>query len=458
MRELGRALPSLSVEPPGPNSRRLAAELAKFESPGISTISTGDIPIFWERASGANVVDADGNLYIDMTSAFGVASIGHAHPKVVRAVAEQVRKLAHGMGDIYPHPLRAELAKKLAEITPGKLQKCMYGSTGAEAVELALKTAARTTSKPGVLAFHGAFHGQSYGALQVTARRVFRDPFSSSIRQHVVHVPYPYSYRSSLTSDPVRLGTACLEYIERLLGNPSSAIPPIGAILVEPVQGRDGEIVPPPEFLPGLRRICDERGLLLIADEVMTGFGRTGEWFAINHWGVQPDIMCLGKALGGGFPISVCIATEEVMDAWSYSTGEPPHSSTFMANPMGCAAALAAIQVIEAEGLVRRAEELGNYLKEKLIRLQERHPIIGEVRGLGMMIGVELVKDRVTREPAPRETMRVIKGALREGVILLAGGAYGNVISIEPPLVITKRQLDFSVQVLERCLAEVRVS
>ncbi len=448
----GKGLPSVATEPPGPESRRLAEALSRYESPAISTISAGQVPIFWAEAKGANVVDADGNTYIDMTSAFGVASVGHAHPKVVRAMGRQAQRLVHGMGDIYPHPLRAELARRLAEIAPGRLEKCLFGSTGAEAVELALKTAARFTGKPGVIAFHGAFHGQSFGALGATARRYFRDPFISQIPGNVVHAPYPYCYRCPWGEDCPSCVRACLHYVEHLLDNPSSGVPPIGAILVEPVQGRDGEIVPPPEFLPGLESIARKRGLLLIVDEIMTGLGRTGRMFAVEHWGVQPDIMCLGKALGGGFPISICTGTAEVMDAWSYASGEPPHSSTFMANPMGCAAALATLEVIEEESLIARSQRLGDYLKAGLLKLERRFPIIGEVRGLGMMAGMELVKDRSTKEPATEETRRVIREALRHGVILLAGGTYGNVISLEPPLVITRRQLDYAIDILQGCL------
>lgn len=448
----GRLLPEIVVPPPGPESRRLAGELARYESPNVTYLAE-DFPVFWAEARGANVRDVDGNVFVDLTAAFAVAGAGHAHPRIVEAIRNQAGRLVHGMGDVHPPDVKVELLRALAEVTPGGLARSVLANSGAEAVEAALKTAMIATGKPRVLAFHGGYHGLTYGALSVSGREDFRAPFAAQLGPMAVHAPYPYPYRSPLGRDPEEVGAAALRWVEHLLDTPGTASEGIGAILVEPVQGRGGDVVPPDAFLPGLRRICDERGLLLVLDEVYTGFGRTGRWFACEHWGVVPDLMVVGKALTGGLPFAACIGTDAVMERWPRSRGEAIHTSTFLGNPVGCAAALASIAVLREEALVERSASLGARLKARLEERTRDHPRVGEVRGLGMMIGMEMVRDRETREPAPELTGRVVVEGLRRGVLLLGGGLHGNVLSLSPPFVITEEQADAALGVVEEILA-----
>lgn len=450
----GTLLPRIVVEPPGPCSRALTRALIAAEGPAISTTANGDVPIFWEAAAGANVLDADGNVYVDTTSAFGVASIGHRRPEVVTAVQEQSARLMHGMGDYLPVTARLMLAERLAALAPMQPAKVLFGLSGSDAVELAVKVATVATGRPGVIAFHAGFHGQSYGALALAGRRTFRDPFAAQLGRHVLHAPYPYPFRFEGTPD--ECAAAALAAVASLLDGPSPAAGPVGAVLVEPVAGREGEIVPPPSFLPGLRRLCDRRGLLLIADEVYTGFGRTGRLFAVEHWGVTPDLLCAGKALGGGMPVSAVLGRADLMDAWRPTTPEAPHSSTFLGHPVSAAAALAALDVLERERLVERSALLGARLRGRLDALSTRHDCIGEVRGLGLMLGLELVRPPRSRAPAPDLLGAVVGEALRRGVILLPGGMDGNVISLGPPFVATDEQLDAAVNAIDAALFATR--
>ncbi len=451
----GTALPSIAVPPPGPRSRALAAELARWESPNVTYLAD-DFPVFWEEARGANVRDADGNVYVDLTAAFAVAGAGHAHPRIVEAVRAQAERLLHGMGDVHPPSIKVELLRTLAEVAPGALAKSVLANSGAEAVEAALKTAAIATGKPRVIAFHGGYHGLTYRALSVSGREDFRAPFSAQLGADAVFVPYPYPLRSPFGRDPEAVCAATLAYLEHLLDTPGTAHEGIGAILAEPVQGRGGDVVPPDGFLPGLRRICDERGLLLILDEVYTGFGRTGRWFACEHENVVPDLLVVGKGLTGGLPFAACIGTAEVMDRWPPSSGEAIHTSTFLGHPLGCAAALASIAALRDERLVERSAALGARMLARLSAFAAGHPRVAEVRGRGMMIGVELVRDRASLTPAPELVGRVVVEALRRGVLVLGGGIHGNVLSLSPPFVLTDEQADHALGVLEEILTVLR--
>jgi len=319
-------------------------------------------------------------------------------------------------------------------------------------VEAALKTAVIATGRPRVLAFHGGYHGLTYRALSVSGREDFRAPFSAQLGSSAVFVPFPYPYRSPFGRDPEEVCAATLRLIEHTLDTPGSASEGIGAILVEPIQARGGDVVPPDGFLPGLRRICDERGLLLVLDEVYTGFGRTGRWFACEHWGVVPDVMVVGKGLTGGFPFAACIGTDAVMEHWPRSTGEAIHTSTFLGHPVGCAAALASMSALRDERLVERSAELGARIMARLADTTADHPRVGEVRGRGMMIGVEMVRDRGTREPAPELAGRLMGEGLRRGVILLGGGIHGSVLSLSPPFVLTEEQAEAALGVVEEIL------
>jgi 4-aminobutyrate aminotransferase-like enzyme len=402
-------LPLLKTSIPGPRSRALARELRRHECRNTTFVSR-DWPVFWERARDCNVWDADGNRYLDLTAAFGVASVGHSNPRVTAAARAQLAKLPHAMGDVHPNELKVLLAAELSSLTfarwlnkpqtPDPKSKTLLCNSGSEAVEAALKTAALATGKPGVIAFTGAYHGLTYGALDATAWNFFRAPFHPQLPGFTVHV--------APTESAVR---AAFEQSER----------GIGAVIVEPILGRGGVVVPPPEFLPMLRRVCNEHRALLIADEIFTGFCRTGRWFAVDHWAAVPDLICVGKAMSNGFPISACIGRSDVMDAWPESSGEALHTSTHLGNPLGCAMALATI------GEMKRLR-----LDERARRLQDRLP----GRGLGFMKGVEL--------PDAAACQRAVQRLLRRGILALGGGERGNVLTLTPPLTIIEKELDFA--------------
>jgi 4-aminobutyrate aminotransferase-like enzyme len=419
-------------------------QLRDFESRNVVHIEPdGAWPIVWERAKDVFVWDADGKKYLDLTGAFGVAAAGHANPSVVKAGQAQLARLPHAMGDVHPSTRKAELARELSRITferwtgGMKTGKAIFSNSGFEAVEAALKTAILATGRHGVIAFTGAYHGLGYGALNATHREFFRKPFQTQLREFVRFVQFP-----ARAADLATVEFQIRHLIRREW---------IGAILVEPVQARGGINVPPPEFLPLLRKLCDEFGALLIADEIYTGFGRTGKWFASEHTGATPDLICLGKALTGGFPLSACVGRADLMDAaWPQSKGEAIHTSTFLGNPVGCAMALAQIGEIEKMKLPERAAELGKFL---LAELQSKIPngkFQIAVRGQGLMAGVEL--RRHDGSPATAETFAAVKTLLQRGYIFLPEGEYGNVISFTPPLTITKPQLAKAVTTLAEVL------
>jgi 4-aminobutyrate aminotransferase-like enzyme len=439
-------LPQMITAVPGPASRALAERLRRVECRNTTYLSD-DWPVFWQAAAGACVRDADGNVYLDFTGAFAVAAVGHTDPAVVSAARDQAGRLLHGMGDVHPTELKVRLAETLAEVTPGRLTKSLFSSGGAEAVETALKTAVMRTGRSGVIAFHGAYHGLGPGSLDATARKAFRAPFRSGLGRNTVHLPFPTADRGPAA--PV------LEQLERLLAHPDTAAEDIGAVLLEPIQGRGGVRIPPADFLPGLRGLCDRHGLVLILDEIYTGFGRTGRWFACEHDGVVPDLMCVGKAMGGGFPISACIGTPEVMDAWPQSTGEALHTSTFLGNPLGCAMALAAIGQMRRLDLPARSADTGAAMLADLRRRLSRHAVVGDIRGRGMMIGVELRgPGRDGERTGGRVAFAAAKAALRRGLLILPGGSFGNVIGLAPPLILTREQADAGIAILDEALAE----
>lgn len=443
----GDLLPNIAVTPPGPRSRNLASRLRAHESPNVTFVSKNS-PIFWREALGANVLDVDGNVYVDLTAGFGVAAAGHRNRRVCDAIRSQLDVLAHGLGDVHPPDIKVQLLDRLAEITPPGLEMTILASSGAEAVEAALKTARLASGQPGVLCFGGAYHGLTYGALAVTDGDFFRGPFEDQLGIPVARVPYPNPFRAESVS---RIGVA--DVLQTTLDSASrhlDADPSIGVIIVEPILGRGGIVVPPDGFLRGLRELCDYRSLLLIFDEVFTGFGRTGRWFACEHEGVVPDLLCVGKALTGALPFSACIGRREVMTSWPPSSGEAIHTSTFLGNPLSCAAALAQIDEIERQQLVERSARLGEMLIGRLRQLQTRCPHIGEARGRGLFVAVELVSDQDSRRPDPELAQAVVGDALRRGLILLSGN---HVLEITPPLTITDQQFAFAIDTLEDCLA-----
>jgi 4-aminobutyrate aminotransferase-like enzyme len=443
--------------------------LRDYESRNIVFVEPdGSWPIVWERAKDAHVWDADGKKYLDLTAAFGVAAAGHANPRIVKAGQKQMSRLLHAMGDVHPHARKAELARELSRITferwsTGKKSgKIILSNSGFEAVESAFKTALLATGRRGVIAFEGAYHGLGYGALNATHRDFFRSPFHSQLRAFGHFVPFPVTAdvrrltssskretrNAKRNNEPSHVGCHEVERLIRQIFRRER----IGAILAEPVQGRGGIRVPPGEFLPLLRKLCDEHDALLILDEIFTGFGRTGKWFACEHSGVVPDLICLGKALTGGFPLSACVGRAGLMDtAWPASRGEAIHTSTFLGHPVGCAMALAQIQEIEKLGLPERSAELGRFLLGELQSKISSPKLRIALRGLGLMAGIELrLPDG---RPATDTAMQAIKAMLRRGYILLPEGEHGNVISFTPPLTITQAQLAKSVTELQKILA-----
>jgi 4-aminobutyrate aminotransferase/(S)-3-amino-2-methylpropionate transaminase len=378
-------------------------------------------PIFWERAAGANVWDVDGNRFVDLTAAFGVANTGHSHPRVVEAVVDQSRDLLHAMGDVQPAAAKVALLEALCRRFPGGgAARAVLGSSGADAVETALKTARLATERDGVVAFEGAYHGLSYGALDATWRPFFREPFAGRLADATVFA---------------RFGD--LEHVRDVAAGTSV---PIAALLVEPIQGRGGERVPPDGFLSGLRELCDAEGWLLIADEIYTGFGRTGRWFACEHEGVVPDLLCVGKGLASGMPISACLGRAEVMDSWPQSTGEALHTQTFLGHPPSCAAALASLAVIEEEKLVECAAETGARALLHLKGLLEGCPHVADVRGRGLMLGLEC--------DSAEQARGACSAALGRGVIALQSGDRGEVVSVTPPLGIEPEVLESALDIV----------
>ena len=426
----------------------LAKRLAKVEVPAASAISRGEIPVFWERARGSNIVDVDGNRYVDITGAMFVTAAGHANPRITAAIAEQSNLLLHSAGCNNPNVPRLKLAEMLATITPGDLTASYIGNSGGEAVDMALKTARLYSGKNTVIAFQGGFHGKTMASLAVTSKNFFRAPWQPLLAG-TAHSPYAYCYRCAFGQHYPECNLLCARYLDHLISNPSSGIADVGAVIVEPVQGLGGVIVPPPEFLSIVAETCKRRGVLLIVDEIITGFGRTGTLFAVERSQVVPDIMVMGKGIASGFPVSVMITTQEIASCWEAEQ----HTSTFLGHPVGCAAALAGIQEILENDLVRRSAELGKYMNQKLSEMQAHHPLVGEVRGIGMLAAIELVKDRRTHEPAPFETERMVKEMLKRGVMAtLRGGDYNNCLRLAPSFTITRDQLDYALGALDESL------
>jgi 4-aminobutyrate aminotransferase-like enzyme len=448
--------------------------LRQYESRNVTFIEAdGSWPAVWERAKGVQVWDAHGKRYLDLTAGFGVAAAGHANPRVVKAGRAQMGRLLHAMGDVHPHAAKAQLARELSRITferwlskpdaattdvtrrpshrspslsrllPSATRgfnpraKTIFCNSGFEAVEAALKTAMLAKRKPGIIAFKDGYHGLGYGTLNATHREHFRALFRSQLRELGHFVSFPTAAADlDQFSDSVR-------HLFRAAS--------IGAVLVEPVQVRGGINLPPLEFLPLLRRLCDEHEALLIFDEIYTGFGRTGKWFACEHSSTVPDIICLGKALTGGFPVSACTGRADVMDAWPPSSGEAIHTSTFLGHPVGCAMALAQIQEIRDRLLVRRSAKLGRALVESLQSELPKCRLRLLVRGLGLLVGIEV--RRPDGSPATNEVLETVKAMLHRGFILLPEGEHANVIGFTPPLVISENQLKTTVRTLGEILA-----
>jgi 4-aminobutyrate aminotransferase-like enzyme len=399
----------------------LSRELARLEAPAVNTLYRREPAVVWREARGSNVVDVDGNRFIDLTSGFGVASIGHRHPRVLAALRRQGARLVHAMGDVAAHPGRIELARRLAALAPVEDAAVYFAISGADAVEIALGSALLATARAGILAFEGAYHGTTFGALAVTSRPAFRAPFAAHLTPHVVRLPF---------------GCPPREIDAALTGRD------FGCAIVEPILGREGVVLPPEGWLESLARACRRNGVLLIADEIFTGFGKTGDWFVSRREGISPDLLCCGKALGGGLPIAAVIGRREIFAAWDRG-GEALHTATFLAHPLACAAALATLEVLARERLPARAARLGRRVATRLRRIAKARPGL-QVRGRGLLWGLEL--------ESSEQAARLVADARGAGLLLLAGGTRGNVVQLAPPLSIHERQLDYALAALERLL------
>ena len=406
------------------NHRELRARLAAVESRGV-TFLADDFPPFWESASGSEVVDAEGMRYIDFTSAFGVASVGHSHPDVVAAIRDQAGSLMHAMGDVHPNELKVRLMEKLAAFH-GAPAKVMLSVTGSDAVETAMKTARLATGRNGILAFEGAYHGLGYGSMTLAGREVFRAPFRDQEADVVRRACYPTN-----------------GHVEQSIAQVGAALSAgkIGSVIIEPIQGRGGIVVPADGALRRIAELARKSGALVIFDEVMTGFCRTGRRFAFEHEQVRPDILVVGKALGAGMPISAIVAPPEIMDAWPRSEGEAIQTGTYFGHPLACAAALATLDIMERENLAERAEGLGERLLRRLSRFG--------ARGRGLMVGIECESEALAKKAGAE--------ALKRGLIVLVDGDRSNVIELLPPLTISESLLDEGVGKLEQSLAAAGV-
>ncbi len=438
-------LPHISTPLPGPKAQKILALDQQYVSPSY----TRDYPMVAKRGEGAIVEDVDGNLFLDFAAGIAVVSTGHCHPDVVRVIQKQAATLIHMSGTDFYYPALAQLAEKIAQITPGKFPKrAAFGNSGTEAMEAAMKIARYHTKRHRFIAFLGGFHGRTFGSLSLTASKAVQRRGFGPLLPGVVHVPYanPYRCPQGHAAPDCACDCVCTDRIERELFR--TAVPPeeVAAIVVEPIQGEGGYVIPPPSFLDGLRRLADKYGILLIFDEVQCGMGRTGKMWACDHTGVVPDILVTAKGIASGLPLGVTVARAELMN-W----GPGAHASTFGGNPIACMAALETIRLLE-EKYIANAARQGEYLMGKIVDWPHKHRMVGQVRGRGLMIGIELVKSQETREPNPEGRNRVVESAFEHGLLVLGCGE--STIRLMPPLIIDRAQADCAVEILDRCISE----
>ena len=439
-------LPRLITPLPGPNARRVVEQDHRYISPSY----TRSYPLVAKRGFGAIVEDTDGNTFLDFNAGIAVAATGHCHPEVVAAVQRQAAELIHMSCTDFYYEGMVDLAEKLAAIAPGKEAKKVYfGNSGTEAIEAAIKLARYHTGREKIIAFYGAFHGRTMGSLSLTASKAVQRKGFGSLLSGVFHVPYANTYRCPYGHEVKDCCTDCAKFIERVLFTKIVDPQEVAAIIVEPIQGEGGYVPGPAEFLRDLQRICRQHGILLITDEVQSGMGRTGKWWAGDHSGIEPDILCVAKGIASGLPLSATIARAGVMD-WKPGA----HASTFGANPVSVAAALVTHRLVK-DHYLENARRMGEYIFGRLSKWRERFPIVGDVRGKGLMIGVEIVSDQKTKEPAPKLRDSIEDLAFSKGLLILGAGP--NTIRLAPPLLIDEEQADFAIQTLEACIRETDV-
>lgn len=435
--------PSIKTALPGPNALRILEGDARYISPSY----TRSYPMVAKRGRGILVEDVDGNEFFDFSAGIAVTSTGHCHPEVVAAIQKQAAELIHMSGTDFYYESMVTFAERLSKIAPMKgPHKFYYGNSGAEAIECALKLARYHTKRQNVIAFLGAFHGRTMGALSLTASKP-QQKRRFGVMPGVTHIRYPDVYRgcSGGAQDAEAFALGCARYIEDKLFKTVLAPEEVAAIFVEPVQGEGGYVIAPNIFMQELRRICDRHGILLVLDEVQSGVGRTGKWWAVEHTDVEPDIVCMAKGIASGMPLGITMSKAEIMD-WVPGS----HASTFGGNPVCIAAASATLDVIEKEGLMKNATEVGNHMLNRMINWPSKHRLVGDVRGRGLMIGVEIVKDQKTKEYGADERNRMVELAFERGILFLGCGP--STIRIAPPLIVNKDQADAAMDVLEECI------
>jgi 4-aminobutyrate aminotransferase/(S)-3-amino-2-methylpropionate transaminase len=430
---------------PGTKSLELQTRRQEFVARGVSST----MPVFAAKAEGAIIEDVDGNRFIDFAGGIGTMNIGHARPEVTKAIVEQAEKFTHTCFSVMMYESYVALAERLTKLTPGNFpKKAIFFNSGAEAVENAVKIARYATGRPAIIVFDNAYHGRTLMTMSMTAKvKPYKYRFGPYAPE-VYRAPFPYSYRMNMT--PQEASQACIQELERMFIG-EVAPDQVAAIIIEPVQGEGGFMTPPPGFLSALKAVCEKYNILFVADEIQTGFCRTGKMFAVEHDGVEPDIMIIAKSMGAGMPISGVIGRAEVMDA------PPPGTlgGTYSGNPVACAAALAVLDLYEKEDLAARSQQIGQIIIERFLKLEERYSFVGEVRGQGAMVALELVKDRATKEPDPQTTNDILAAAHYRGLVLIKAGMYDNVIRVLVPLNVTDEQLQKGLDILDEAFAVV---
>ena len=437
--------PKIVVRPPGPKAREILERDEKVISPSYVRF----YPLVVESGRGCIIRDVDGNEYIDFNSGLVCMNVGHNHPKVIEALKKQLERFLHYSNTDFYYREVVDLAERLCEITPGRFEKKVYyGNSGTEAVEAAIKLAKWHTRKPRFIGFISAFHGRTTGSLSFTASKPVQRRYFFPLMPGVTHVPYPYCYRCPFKQTFPDCNYWCIDFIDEYVLQ--KYVPPeeVAAILFEPIQGEGGYVVPPEGYFQRLKKLADKYGILLIDDEVQAGMGRTGRWFAIEHWEVEPDIICMAKALASGLPLGATIARAKIMD-WEGGS----HASTFGGNPLSCVAAMAVIDTIKEQNLLENAARQGNYIMKRLRELAEQSEIIGDVRGKGLMIGVEIVEDKDSKKPAPNLAKEIMMRSWKRGVAIITCGV--STLRIAPPLIITRELVDAALEIVEDTIREV---
>lgn len=426
---------------------KLVERLKRVESQAISSTRFNNRPIFWDSASVCDIYDSKGVSYIDCTSSYGVMGIGYSNHKLIKDVEKQLHLLTHSMNEMYPQKSYLLAMEAICDAIGRPNDQVLLTTSGSDAVEAALKLAFRYTGKFGVITFQGAFHGQTLGALSVTSHNCFKNPFLPYISNNAIFIPYPNKYRNPFDSEEMLL-KSCLNHIEMALDSKKSGHCPVGAIIVEPMQNASGYILPPSGFLCGLREICDRHNILLITDEIFTGFGRCGKWLMADYENVHADIVCVGKVMTGGFPAAACVASREIMASMDYDGMVPLHGSTFLGNSLTSAAICSSIEILKSDNLVEQSREKGEYFRKQLRSILNPIPTVGDIRGIGMATMIEFVESKENKVHNAVEAENFSKFMLEHGIItLISGLPYGNCVAFCMPFVIPKYQIDLILRI-----------